>query len=339
MTKVNYLSAAKEIKKKLNNWDFNKQKEHASTGETASRVSLVDPFLAILGYKVENDDIRHEYTVEVNSKKLKVDTVIVDGKARLPIILIECKRSNVALNDNHLRQLREYLDWLPESKMGILTNGLDYQFYLKGQSTPFLSFNLDTVDQLTLERLGAFHRSNFNFNEFKTIAEEYYFVEQFENALADELKSPSSDVLKALYKRMGGKRFDEKVETKLTGLFNSFSLQGAVDKLRESESRNSKLGIVTTQEELTAFSVIRTILATSGKVKPAMLDRIGYRDFKGHFSIIVDDSQTKSICTLDLTGKKALRIDTNSKELEDPIEVSLSKYKKEIIESALRFLA
>jgi hypothetical protein len=70
-----------------------------------------------------------------------------------------------------------------------------------------------------------------------------------------------------------------------------------------------------------------------------MLDRIAYRDFKGHFSIIVDDSQTKSICTLDLSGKKVLRIDTNIKELEDPIEVSLSKYKKEIIESALRFLA
>jgi hypothetical protein len=79
---------------------------------------------------------------------------------------------------------------------------------------------------------------------------------------------------------MGGKRFDEKVETKLRVLFNSFSLQGAVDKLRDSESGNSKLGIVTTQEELTALSVIKTILATSGKVKQPMLDRIGYRDFK-----------------------------------------------------------
>jgi hypothetical protein len=172
----------------------------------------------------------------------------------------------------------------------------------------------------------------------KVIAEEYYFVEQFENALADELKTPSPDVLKSIYRRMGGKRFDEKVETKLNELFNSFSLQGAVDKLRESESRNAKLGIITTQEELTAFSVIRTILATSGKVKAAMLDRIGYRDYKGHFSILVDDSQTKSICILSLSGKKALKIDAITKDLEDPIEVSLSKYKKEIIDSALRYL-
>ena len=339
MTISKYTAAAKEIKKKLSNWDHNKQKNHASTGETASRVSLVDPFLAILGYKVENDDVRHEYTVEVNSKKLKVDTVIVDGKAKLPIILIECKRSNVALNDNHLRQLTEYLNWVSESKMGILTNGLDYQFYLKGQTTPFLSFNIESIDQWTLDRLAAFHRNFFNLGEFKAIAEDFFFVEQFENALAEELNEPTADVLKAVYRRMGGKRFDEKVETKLRVLFNSFSLQGAVDKLRDSESGNSKLGIVTTQEELTALSVIKTILATSGKVKQPMLDRIGFRDFKGHFSIIVDDSQTKSICILDFGGKKILRIDAFKAELEEPIEVSLSKYKKEIIDSALRYLA
>ena len=339
MTISKYTVAAKEIKKKLSNWDHSKQKDHASTGETASRVSLVDPFLTILGYKVENDDVRHEYTVEVNSKKLKVDTVIVDGKAKLPIILIECKRSSVTLNDNHLRQLTEYLNWVNESKMGILTNGLDYQFYLKGQTTPFLSFNLESIDQWTLEKLAAFHRNNFNLNDFRAIAEEYYFIEKFENALADELREPSSDVLVSIYRRMGGKRFDEKVKNKLKDLFNSFSLQGAVDKLRDSESRNSKLGIVTRQEELTAFSVIRTILATSGKFKADKIDRISYRDFKGHFSIIVDDSQTKSICTLLLSGKKSLRIGTNSRELEDPIEVSLAKHKKDIIESAIINLA
>lgn len=339
MSNTNYTLAAKEIKKKLITWDYTKQKEHASTGETASRVTLVDPFLSILGYRVENDDLRHEYTVEVNSKKLKVDTVIVDGKARLPIVLIECKRANVTLNDNHLRQLTEYLNLVSESKMGILTNGLDYQFFLKGQTTPFLSFNIESIDQLTLERLAAFHRNNFNFNEFKVIADEYYFVEQFENALSDELQGPSNDVLRSIYRRMGGKRFDEKVETKLKDLFNSFSLQGAVDKLRESESRNSKLGIVTTQEELTAFSVIRTILATSGKFKANQIDRISYRDFKGHFSIIVDDSQSKSICTLVLSGKKTLRIGNTPRELEDPIEVSLAKYKKDIIDSALAQLS
>lgn len=110
MSNPNYTPAAKEINKKLNNWDHTKQKVQASTSETHTRSALVDPFLAILGYKVENDDLRHEYTVEINSKKLRIDTVIIDGKAKLPIILIECKKSDVTLNVNHLRQLNEYLD-------------------------------------------------------------------------------------------------------------------------------------------------------------------------------------------------------------------------------------
>ncbi len=341
MTDLNLTPITKDIKKQLLKWDISKAKERAKTGETASRADLVDDFLSILGYKRENDDLRYEYTVKVQDKNRKADIVIVDGKARSPLVIIECKRSNEALTDKHLNQLIQYLAFVPESKLGILTNGLDYQFYLKGaqSSTPFLAFNVETLDDGTINTLASFHRNIFKFNDFKAIAEDFYFVESFEKALLSELEEQSPDLLKLIYRRMGGKRFDEKIESKLKSLLNSFSLQDAVDKLRDSESRNSKLGIVTTQEELTAFSVVRTIIATSGKVKPGMLSRIGYRDFKGHFSIIVDDSQTKSICTLDLAGKKALRIDNNSKDLEDPIEVSLSKYKKEIIDSALRYLA
>jgi len=333
-----YKIVANEIKKKLGNWDYKKQILHANTSETASRVSLVDPLLSILGYKIENDDLRHEYTVEVNSKKLRVDTVIVDGKAKSPLILIECKKASVSLNDSHLRQLLEYLSLLPDSKIGILTNGLEYQFYLKGHSTPFLTFNLESIDQLTLERLAAFHRNNFNYNEFSTIAEEFYFIEEFENALLEELKLKNPELLKLIYKRMGGKRFDEKVQAKISELFNSFSLQSAIDKLRESESSNRKLGIITTQEELMAYSVVRTILVASGKIKKEQLERITYRDFKGHFAIIVDESQNKSICTFTLDKKSLVRIDKSTFELQDPIEVSLSKFKKEIIDSAIKYL-
>ena len=40
----------------------------------------------------------------------------------------------------------------------------------------------------------------------------------------------------------------------------------------------------------------------------------------------------------DFLDELLVKIDANTKELEDPIEVSLSKYKKEIIDSALRYL-
>lgn len=342
MTTNNYPGVVKDIRKRLNNWDFSKAKERAKTGETASREDLINDFLAILGFKRENDDLRYEYSITVKEKKRKADIVILDGKAKSPLVIIECKRSDETLTVKHLDQLILYMAALPESKMGILTNGLDYQFYLKdnegSNTTPFIEFNIASIDDLTLLKLAVFHRNNFNFNELKAIADEFYFVEKFENALAEEFVTPSTDVLKSLYRKMNGKRFDEKTALRMIELFNSFSLQAAVDKLRESESRNSKLGIVTTQEELKAYSVIRTILATSGKLKAGDIDRISYRDFKGHFSIIVDDSQNKSICTLVLTGKKSIKIGTQNRDLEEPIEISLSQYRKDIIESTLEYL-
>jgi hypothetical protein len=342
MTTNNYPGVVKDIRKRLNSWDFSKAKERAKTGETASREDLINDFLAILGFKRENDDLRYEYSITVKEKKRKADIVILDGKAKSPLVIIECKRSDETLTVKHLDQLILYMAALPESKMGILTNGLDYQFYLKdnegSNTTPFIEFNIEAIDDLTLQKLAVFHRNNFNFNELKAIADEFYFVEKFENALAEEFATPSTDVLKSLYRKMDGKRFDEKTALRMRELFNSFSLQAAVDKLRESESRNSKLGIVTTQEELKAYSVIRTILATSGKLKAGDIDRISYRDFKGHFSIIVDDSQNKSICTLVLTGKKSIRIGTQNRDLEEPIEISLSQYRKDIIESTLEYL-
>ena len=331
-----------EIKKRLRNWDYSKAKERAKTGETASREDLINDFLAILGFKRENDDLRYEYSITVKEKKRKADIVIVDGKAKSPLVIIECKRSDETLTVKHLDQLILYLAALPAAKMGILTNGLDYQFYLKdnqgSNTTPFISFNIESIDDLTLQKLAVFHRNNFNFSELQAMAEEFYFVEKFENALAEELIEPSPELLRSIYRRMDGKRFDEKIATRMKQLFNSFSLQAAVDKRSERESRESSLGIKTTQEELKAYSVIRTILATSGKLKAGEIDRISYRDFKGHFSIIVDNSQNKSICTLILTGKKSIRIGTLNRNLEEPIEISLSQFKKEIIDSTLEFL-
>ena len=342
MTTNNYSSVVKDIKKRLNNWDYRKAKERAKTGETASREDLINDFLAILGFKRENDDLRYEYSITVKEKKRKADIVILDGKAKSPLVIIECKRSDETLTVKHLDQLILYLAALPAAKMGILTNGLDYQFYLKdnqgSNTTPFISFNIESIDDLTLQKLAVFHRNNFNFIELQAMAQEFYFVEKFENALAEELIEPSPELLRSIYRRMDGKRFDEKIATRMIQLFNSFSLQAAVDKRSEIESRESSLGIKTTQEELKAYSVIRTILATSGKLKAGEIDRISYRDFKGHFSIIVDNSQNNSICTLVLAGKKSIRIGAQNRDLEEPIEISLSLFKKEIIDSALEFL-
>jgi hypothetical protein len=77
----------------------------------------------------------------------------------------------------------------------------------------------------------------------------------------------------------------------------------------------------------------------SPKIKTADLDRIGYRDLKNSFIILVDDKQTKNICSLVFKEKlKAIDINNNRYELEDVSVSSITKLKKELTESALNYL-
>ena len=109
--------------------------------EEATKMSLVVPFFAMLGYDVFNpEEFVPEYTADVGIKKgEKVDYAIVkDGE---PIILIEAKWCGESL-DRHGSQLFRYFG-TTAAKFGILTNGIVYRFYTdldnpnKMDETPF----------------------------------------------------------------------------------------------------------------------------------------------------------------------------------------------------------
>jgi len=61
-----------------------------------------------------------------------------------------------------------------------------------------------------------------------------------------------------------------------------------------------------------------------------------YKDFKGSFKLLVDGKQTKSICSLVMENyKKTIEINNVKYEIEDVSASTLTKYKKELVESAL----
>ena len=66
-------------------------------------------------------------------------------------------------------------------------------------------------------------------------------------------------------------------------------------------------------------------------------DRFGYRDYKGQFKILVDDMPSKEICHLSLsTSTNSIVIDGVSYSLEKVSTFELSKYKKKLVDSALK---
>ena len=67
------------------------------------------------------------------------------------------------------------------------------------------------------------------------------------------------------------------------------------------------------------------------------LDRINYRDYKDSFKILIDDNQRKSICSIEITKtKKFLCVRNNRHEINSISVGELTKFKKEIVESAIK---
>ena len=122
------------------------------------------------------------------------------------------------------------------------------------------------------------------------------FLERFDEGLLRTLYKPNEDFIKLVYRNMGGKRITDRTRDKIFNLINSISLNNTVDRIKVEESKDSKSGIVTTAEELKCFSIVKTIIAMSSKIKNTDLDRVGYRDYKGFFNIIVDDKARNTIC-------------------------------------------
>ena len=329
-----------QLKKSFDNWDFNKAINH-SNDETQTRDNLIHPFFNILNYS-KLDDYTHEYISDMGDKKgRKVDIAITLGKKE-PLMLVECKSATAKLNDNHFRQLNEYCLYSPSAKVGVLTNGIIYNFYTVNQkekkglnSKPFFTFDLTNYDNSQLEMLALFNRQSIEINEIIQEAEDVYFLDNFDNALFKTLVE-TDDLVKLIFKNMGGLRSTEKALSQIKGLVNSISIKTALDRIIQKEISESNSGIITTAEEIKAYNVIKTILAMSSKIKAADLERINYRDLKNSFLIIVDDKQTKNICSLVFKEKlKVIDINGNRFELDDVTVSSITKLKKELTESAL----
>lgn len=329
-----------QLKKSFDNWDFNKAIDY-SKDETQTRDNLIHPFFNILNYS-KLDDYTHEYISDMGDKKgRKVDIAITLGKKE-PLILVECKSATAKLNDNHFRQLNEYCLYSPSAKVGVLTNGIVYNFYTVNQKEkkglnikPFFTFDLTNYDNSQLEMLALFNRQSIEINEILQEAEDVYFLENFDNALFKTLVE-TDELVKLIFKNMGGLRSTEKALSQIKGLVNSISIQTALDRIIQKEISESNSGIITTVEEIKAYNVVKTILAMSSKIKAADLERISYRDLKNSFLIIVDDKQTKNICSLVFKEKlKAIDINGYRFELEDVSVSSITKLKKELTESAL----
>jgi hypothetical protein len=126
------------------------------TNEESTKLFLILPFLNFLGYDDRNpDEVCPEHGADFSEKyKNRVDFAILKGGEA--VIAIECKTLGMALKDER-GQLRAYFNAAPTVKMGVITDGLVYEFYADSDErnmmdqTAFLALDLREVAKGKIE--------------------------------------------------------------------------------------------------------------------------------------------------------------------------------------------
>lgn len=140
--------------------------------EEATKLFLVLPLINFLGYDTMNpDEVCPEHNADFSDKyKNRVDFAIL--KEGAPVIAIECKSLGSELKDDR-GQLRSYFNAAPTVKMGVITDGMVYEFYADSDepnmmdSNAFLSFDLHDIakgkiEDSVVDGLKSLQKSNFD---------------------------------------------------------------------------------------------------------------------------------------------------------------------------------
>ena len=325
---------------------------HAQT-EEATKTALVLPFLNVLGYDVFNPtEVVPEYTADVGQKRgEKVDYAILKDGA--PIIILECKPVRSDLNSENASQLYRYFT-TTESRFGVLTNGMVYKFYSdleepnKMDPRPFLKFDLSNFTPNTVENLKRFTKDSFDLEDSIRAATNLKYTTAIKRILADQLRRPYEDfvlfILGQVYKGVKTKSVREKFVDLTQHAFREFINDRVNDRLQSalenepppepsvddepspepsSETTEGPLdiarkpGIITTEAEIQAYSIVKSVLA-----EVVDLDRVTLRDLKSFCNVLLDDSLQRLICRFRFDSEnKSLGVpNPNSEEVRFPID-------------------
>ena len=304
--------------------------------EEATKNAFIMPFINALGYDVFNPlEVIPEMDCDLVKKKgEKIDYAIM--KDGTPIILIECKhwQQDLSLHDT---QLKKYFV-ASKAKFGVLTNGIRYLFYtdLEDQNImdekPFLEVDITDVKDYQLEELKKFHKSYFDIDNILNSASELKYSNELKKIFAEEIVNPTPEIVKYFTKKVYDgiitskvqEQFSELVKRAISSYINELISKRLKTALSSEEQREASEvapvggdsvpaetlnidedGIVTTQEELDGFNIVKAVVRKSVDVS-----RVVYRDALSYFAILLDDNNRKPICRLYFNGKTKKYIST-----------------------------
>lgn len=310
--------------------------------EEATKNAFVMPFIQILGYDIFNPtEVVPEHVCDIGTKKgEKVDYVIRNNDE--PIFIIECKHWKET-TDAHNSQLHRYYH-VSKTRFGVLTNGIVYNFYTDLEKPnimdekPFFTINIEDLKNSSIKILEKFTKKDYNLESILDSAEALKYIKAIRKEFEKEIENPSDEMVKLLVGRFFEKpltanrmvSFKEYAKKALATSINesiSFRLKSALNINEQIEKKeeevktsqpidsNNDSKIVTTEEELEGFQIVKAILRE--KIPSS---RIAYRDTLSYFGILLDDNNRKPLCRLHFnTTNKYLETFHNGKEAGEKI--------------------
>lgn len=323
---------------------IDKQKDVIAT-EEATKNAFIMPFIQALGYDIFNPfEVVPEMDCDLTKRGDKIDYAI--KKDDSTIILIECKHCKQNL-DLHNTQLSKYYA-ASNARFGILTNGIEYRFYADLDKAnimdekPFLIVNLLELTDNDIEQLKKFHKSYYNESDILSTAQELQITIQLKDILTRNFQTPGEDFTRYFVRCLNdGKSTAKQIEQykpilkkSIASVINDIISERLNVAIKNEEHKPDaqataeqddniesveKLsdGVVTTQEELDAYNVIRSILR-----KNIDASKIVYKDFKSYFVIGVESASYWWVCRLAFgTRKKTIYIPTDDYKSTEKIDI------------------
>ncbi len=294
------------------------RKQSLCQTEEACKQGLILPFISLLGYDVfDINEVTPEHSADFSDKyKNRVDYAILqEGEA---VIAIECK---LKIEKADRGQLKSYFNACKSVKLGVLTDGINYEFFADCDSPnmmddePFIrfsfnDFNQGKIDEEQIKAIASFKKTEFDPDNVGAEAKKKVIFSSIINFLENNLESPSKEFIAYLLRNIEG--FNQKITQRVIeenieivkSAFQGFVDKRILDRVGLADKRLVKLedkkdetvadnaqvtvsDVVTTADELAVYAYIKQRLAflvNSDELYQG-INQIVWRDYKTKFVV------------------------------------------------------
>jgi hypothetical protein len=287
----------------------------ACSNEESTKLYLVLPFLGLLGYDYANPyEVYPEHLADFDqASQNKVDFAVLKDGA--PVIAIECKQVGADLFESR-GQLRRYYNALIDVKLGILTNGVLYEFFVDSTAPnvmdeePFLTIDLEMIaragvsDEI-VETLLSATKGCYDSETVAEAAHVQLVKKRLRSVFIEEAKGPSEDFCRFALERIGIKSIRKQVIDRyyapmIRAAFEESLIIPVVERLRAQGSGDARSGslaihqlgqrIDTTERELAVVAYVKRRLSylAENEIQFDAIENVRHKDYVGKLVVFYD---------------------------------------------------